>query len=157
PPRLALASPLWLPRRVTTRARSSSLLRRASTRARACPLSLSAPLRVPGLALSPSTRYNTCGRWSSWEVINDESELPDPRVSRRRPRCRFHPIRGRHLLHGGARLAGRRGGQDRESEDGRSRPTASPRQARRRSLVLPHVQRQQEIAGHRSQIAPRTG
>ena len=66
-------------------------------------------------------------------------------VSLRYPRRRFHPVRGRTFLHRGARLARRRGGEDREPEDRRSGPPAAPGQAGRRSVLLPGVQCQQEV------------
>ena len=60
-------------------------------------------------------------------------------------------------MHGGSRLARRRGRQDREPEDGRSCPAGAAGKEPRRPVVFPHVQCEQEIAGDRSQVAARAG
>src|SRR2546428_11558277 len=85
---------------------------------------------------------------------SDERQLPRPRLSRRRPGRRFHPIRGGAVVYRGGGLAPRRGGQDREPQDGRSPPPGASRQRPGRPLVLPHVQRPPEVAGERTQDAP---
>ena len=79
------------------------------------------------------------------------------RSSRRRSHRRFHPVRGRPVLHRGARLARRRGGEDREPEDGRSRQAAAARAAGQRSVLLPRVQREQEVDHAQPEIAARSG
>src|SRR5205823_11709216 len=76
-------------------------------------------------------------------------------LSRRRAGCRFYAIRGGAFLYRGTRLARRRGGQDREPEDRRSRPPAAARATRRRPLVFPPVQRKQEVSHAQSEIPAR--
>ena len=51
-------------------------------------------------------------------------------MPRRHQGRRFHPVRGRPILHRGARLARRRGGEDRKPEERRSRPPPAARPAR---------------------------
>ena len=57
-------------------------------------------------------------------------------------------------MHGSAGVAGRRGGEGREPEGRRSRPR-DPGRARRRLVLFPDLQRQQEIAGDRPEVGGR--
>ena len=84
---------------------------------------------------------------------NDERQCPGLQFSAGRQGRGFHPVRGGHDLDRGAGVVRRRGGQDREPGAGRSRPPAAPRQARRRPVVLPPVQRQQEVDNVEPEIA----
>src|SRR5262249_57649850 len=68
----------------------------------------------------------------------------------------FQPVRGGYDLDRGVGLVRRRGGQDREPGAGRSRTPAASRQARRRPVVLPPVQRQQEVDNVEPEIAKGT-
>src|SRR2546426_6264888 len=74
----------------------------------------------PPRELTGSRDYemNPAAASRSKEEIRDERKLPGPRLSHRHPRRRFHPVRGGAVVHRGAGLARRRGGQDREPEDG---------------------------------------
>ena len=83
-----------------------------------------------------------------------------PELSRRRPRSRLDPVRGRAVLHRDARLARRRGGQGRKPEGRRTRPHLRQRPGAGGRLLLFHdLQRQQEIGHGRSEIGarPRAG
>ena len=65
---------------------------------------------------------------------------------------RFHSVRGRSVLHRGPRLDGGRCREDRKPQDGRPRPPPPPRPAGRRPLLLPRLQRQQEVHHGQSQV-----
>ena len=65
---------------------------------------------------------------------------------------RFHSVRGWSVLHRGPRLDGCRCREDRKPQNGRPRPPAPPRPAGRRPLLLPRLQRQQEVHHGQSQV-----
>ena len=81
----------------------------------------------------------------SKEEVPMSGSVCDFAFPERREGRRFHPVRGRPVLHRGARLARRRCGEDREPEDGRSGPPPAARPAGQRSLLFPRLQRQQEV------------
>src|SRR5206468_8031168 len=64
----------------------------------------------------------------------------------------IYPVRGRSVLYRGTRLAGCRRREDREPENGRPRPSSSPRPARHRSLLFSRLQREQEVDHGQSQV-----